>query len=145
LCAACVTQAVQGRRIFGFDTNRVLALSMCALAAGLLIFWLQPGSLRAEYLSSGQRVMRIHQLLGEPGQHLVVVRYPDPSACIKEEWVYNVADIDGERIVFAHDRGQAENAQLFQYFKHRRHWLATVNCERNELTPLDSQELKINH
>src|SRR5262249_36785249 len=42
LCAACVAQAAQGRRIFGFDAPRVLALAMCLVAAGLLAFRLHP-------------------------------------------------------------------------------------------------------
>src|SRR5262249_42056941 len=44
------------------------------------------------------------RLNGIPGRHLVVVRFGPNHSC-HDEWVYNGADIDGSRIVWAHDMG----------------------------------------
>jgi hypothetical protein len=71
----------------------------------------------------GQRRAELVAKLGAlPGNHLVVVRY-GPSHSIHEEWVYNGADIDGGKIVFACDMGPEENPKLFSYYRDRRIWL----------------------
>jgi hypothetical protein len=57
-----------------------------------------------------------------PGQHLVIVRYApghDPNL----EWVYNAADIDHAKIVWARDMGQGDNLELLRYFSNRRVWI----------------------
>lgn len=62
------------------------------------------------------------QLKSLPGPQLVLVRYGadhDPLA----EWVYNKADIDAEKVVWARDMGRAQNDELLHYFKNRRVWL----------------------
>jgi hypothetical protein len=57
--------------------------------------------------------------LASTGQsHLVIVRY-GPLHVPNFEWVYNEADIDDAAIVWARDRGDAENADLLRYFRSR--------------------------
>jgi hypothetical protein len=56
------------------------------------------------------------------GPQLVLVRYDsdhDPML----EWVYNGADIDNQKIVWARDMGPAENQELLDYYNTRRAWL----------------------
>ena len=63
-----------------------------------------------------------HQLASTPGSHLVLVRYGknhDPL----HEWVYNSADIDQQKVVWARDMGTARNHELLTYFADRRVWL----------------------
>ncbi len=38
------------------------------------------------------------------------------------EWVYNAADIDSAKIVWAWDMGAAKNQELIDYFKDRQVW-----------------------
>jgi hypothetical protein len=54
-----------------------------------------------------------------PGQLLVFVRYY-PQHVFQEEWVFNAADIDSSRIVWARDLGPAENQALLAYYPRRR-------------------------
>ena len=62
------------------------------------------------------------QLTRPSGKHLVIVRYtPGPQR--HEEWVYNAADIDGARLVWARDLGEAANRRLLEYFHDRTAWL----------------------
>lgn len=56
------------------------------------------------------------------GRHLVIVRYK-PAHNVHQEWVYNEADIDHARIVWAREMDEASNRRLLQYFKDRRAWL----------------------
>jgi hypothetical protein len=53
-----------------------------------------------------------------PGRQLVIVRYaPDHEPFY--EWVYNAADINASKVVWARDMGQARNEELIRYFKDR--------------------------
>jgi len=66
---------------------------------------------------------RILDSLGrQPGQHLVIIRY-DSDHDPNQEWVYNGADIDGSKVVWARDMGEAQNLELIRYFKDRKVWL----------------------
>ena len=77
---------------------------------------------------------RLISLLSEAdGDHLVIVHYPDPAWRIGEEWVYNGADIDSERVVFAHDLGEKENEEILRYYPARRSWLLTFSGDKAQL------------
>jgi len=56
------------------------------------------------------------------GNHLVIVRYAADHDFILNEWVFNNADIDGSKVIWARDMG-AQNAELLQYFNQRKAWL----------------------
>jgi hypothetical protein len=58
-----------------------------------------------------------------PGKSLVLVSYKsDGKPDIPHEWVYNAADIDSAKIVWAWDMGAAKNQELIDYFKDRQVW-----------------------
>lgn len=80
-----------------------------------------------------RRAELIARLNATSGKHVVLVRY-GPTHSIHEEWVYNGADIDGSRVVFAHDMGPAENERLTRYFAGRVLWHLEPD-ERDRLTP----------
>jgi hypothetical protein len=62
------------------------------------------------------------QLEHLPGDQLVIVRYrPDHNAFA--EWVYNDAEIDDSKVVWARDMDPEKNEELIQYFKDRNVWL----------------------
>jgi hypothetical protein len=58
---------------------------------------------------------------------LVIVRYPWLSWRVEEEWVYNGADIDHQRVIFAHDLGTEENRALLNYYPGRSVLLLTFD------------------
>ena len=67
------------------------------------------------------------------GKQVAIVRYEprhDPAA----EWVYNEADIDNSKVVWARDMGQPVNEELVRYFKDRRVWLLEPD-EEIKLSP----------
>jgi len=74
------------------------------------------------------------QLSARDGQHLIIVRYqPDHSEF--QEWVYNEADIDNAKVVWARDMGPYANEQLISYFKARRVWLMDADEKPPRLVP----------
>jgi signal transduction histidine kinase len=73
----------------------------------------------------------ISQLSGDRERHLVIVRYQsdhDPS----DEWVYNAAQIDDAKIVWARDMGPQANLELIRYFNDRKMWIV----EPDKLPPV---------
>ncbi|HZQ25111.1 MAG TPA: hypothetical protein VFA89_20140 [Terriglobales bacterium] len=92
------------------------------------------------------RVRITRELEQKPGKHLVLVRYHiyPPGHHPSHEWgdhdpdhefVHNAADIDGSRIVWARDMGDAENQELLNYFHLRRVWLLDGDAANPEPVP----------
>ncbi len=63
-----------------------------------------------------------------PGTHLVFVR-PKTDEYNLLQWIYNDADIDAARIVWARDLGSLQNAKLIQYYADRQVWLVDPNAD----------------
>jgi len=82
----------------------------------------------ADYHVKAKRAHTEEQLLHEPGQHLVLVRY-GPRHDLYEELVYNAADIDGSRVVWAHSLGTEKDADLIRYYSKRKTWLLEEDGE----------------
>jgi hypothetical protein len=80
------------------------------------------------------RVAVMKQLEGTPGKHLIVVRYSDDHN-IHDEWVYNGADIDGSKVIWARELDADQNAKLFAYFKDRHIWLVEPDTDNTEVKP----------
>ena len=72
------------------------------------------------------------QLMQMPGKHLLMVRYSEDHN-IHDEWVYNGADIDGSRVVWARELDPEQNAKLFAYFKDRDIWLVEPDTDNTEI------------
>jgi hypothetical protein len=70
------------------------------------------------------------------GRHLVLVRYTPDHDPLKE-WVYNRADIDGARVVWARDMGRERNAELLRYFHDRACWVLEPDATPLKLTRCD--------
>ena len=77
------------------------------------------GGTRALAIERPQVVKKLESL---ERQQLAIVRYT-PKHDIFAEWVYNAADIDRSKLVWARDMGQANNLELIRYFKNRTVWL----------------------
>jgi hypothetical protein len=105
-----------------------LAVFMLPTAFGLLT----PSN---RYLIGSERYLTdakhasIEERLGKlPGRHLVLVRY-QPGHQVYEELVYNHADIEGSRVVWARSLGAEEDAELMRHYPNREIWMLDDNGE----------------
>ena len=74
------------------------------------------------------------KLAQTPGKHLIMVRYgPEDEHNIHDEWVYNGAEIDNAKVVWARELDAAQNAKLLAYFKDRSVWLVTPDNDNTYL------------
>jgi hypothetical protein len=81
-------------------------------------------------------------LEAQPGAQVVLVRYSG-NHDLMHEWVYNRADIDGSKVVWARDMSPQEDQRLFDYFKGRHFWLLTPDVAPLRLQSLDGQTISI--
>lgn len=57
-----------------------------------------------------------------PGDQLAIVRYSSEHNPL-DEWVYNLADIDGSKVVWAREMDTTNNLELMRYYQNRKIWL----------------------
>ena len=80
------------------------------------------------------RARIIRQLNAMPGKQLVLVCYK-PDHYVEQEWVYNAADIDGAKIVWAREIPGKDLTPLLDYFKDRGIWELRPDKPSIELQP----------
>jgi hypothetical protein len=78
------------------------------------------------------RAELVRKLDSLPGQHLVLVRY-SPEHNVHHEWVYNAADIDHARIVWAREIPGQDLLPLLSYFGDRKIWVLEPDKSPPEL------------
>jgi hypothetical protein len=136
---AVVVQSLRHMRAARWRLARVsflllLGASTAVTAArGLYRWWSVPPPARWDL----HRERIANHLAGMSGKHLVVVRYSslhNPHT----EWVYNSADIDGSRVVWA--RSMADNTPLEGYFKDRQFWEVEADAKVPLLRPYRPEE-----
>jgi hypothetical protein len=80
---------------------------------------------------------RIESVLeAREGKHLVIVHYPfgdTPNA----EWVYNGADLDNARVIWARDMGYAKNRELLDFYPDRKVWYVDHGSFPSWIQPYD--------
>jgi len=78
-----------------------------------------------------------------PGEHLVIVRY-SLEHDVRLEWVYNEADIDHARIIWARDMSAIENQRLLTYYEGRQIWLLQADATPPHLLPYRNESARSN-
>ena len=74
------------------------------------------------------------------GQHLVIVRY-SPDHDESGEWVYNAAEIDMAKVVWAREIPGMSLKPLLDYFRGREVWVAEPDASPPRLTRVDPDTL----
>ncbi len=81
-----------------------------------------------------ERAAVVQELNALPGEHVVLVSY-SPDFDLDREWVYNLADIDGSKIVWARDMGPKQNQELLNYYPRRQFWTVHAGSSPPILQP----------
>ncbi|MEN6533536.1 MAG: hypothetical protein ABFD89_07730 [Bryobacteraceae bacterium] len=84
-----------------------------------------------------ERAQIVSALTQSGGKHLILVRY-SPEHSPQFEWVYNAADIDAAKVVWAREMTPREDARLLAYFRDRHVWLLEPDVKPLRLKPLKS-------
>jgi hypothetical protein len=90
---------------------------------------------------SGQERARVlAELESQPGQQLAIVRYVNDH--LYPEWVYNAADIDISKVVWAREMDAESNRKLLDYYKDRRAWLVEPDCNPPRVVPYPAESAR---
>jgi hypothetical protein len=106
---------------FGIAFSRAMIL-LLVLDTGTRLTYRDCDPMQYTCAGNPDRAAVARKLEQLPGKQLVIVRYTrlhSPHV----EWVFNGADIDSEKIVWARELGPAQNEKLRAYFKDRQIWL----------------------
>lgn len=138
---------LQGIRLWRARDRRVGQLVPVALlflaVTVLAVNTYQSIAARDELAPALQRAKLLTQLTQSNDRHLILVNY-GPNHSYVWEWVFNEADIDGSKVVWARDMELKENCQLIDYFKDRQVW--SLDIDRDDvpvkLNPFPAQRCR---
>ena len=57
-----------------------------------------------------------------------------------DEWVYNLADIDGSKVVWAREMDTTDNLELIHYYRDRKVWLVEPDAMPARIVPYPAAE-----
>ena len=114
-------------RLLPMACAMMLAVQIVAGPATASWRWPMPAGL--------DRARVLRELESLPGRHLVLVRYALHGHDTGNEWVYNGADIDGAKVVWARELDPASNRKLLRYFAGRNVWLVEPDQPHPEPIP----------
>jgi len=145
-CAAVVIVAIQGFRhlrvwrVGSRSLGRVLFPAILVLGTAAILLeegrdWLVKERFGSfAFAAAAGRRKSLEESLPAERRHVILVRYDEPYQ-LHVHWVYNHANIDGSRVVWAHDLGPLENKQLLAYYPDRQFWLLRPNRDPTWLEP----------
>jgi hypothetical protein len=97
--------------------------------SGLAHFW------ASEFQSTWPREQLRAQLPNEGGKDLVFVRYRYPEHNLDNEWVFNRANLDEAKIIWARELDSESNLRLIERFPGRRIWLGEPDLRPPRIVP----------
>jgi hypothetical protein len=81
------------------------------------------------------RVRLQQELENHPGPQLAIVRYAPKHDPASMEWVYNAADIDAAKVVWAREMSPEQDRELVEYYRNRKVWLVEPDQTPPRVTP----------
>jgi hypothetical protein len=139
LVFALMLQAMRQLRLWrrrNLQTGRFMAWTILMICVASFAMAFAQQTWRYRFAEKPPRARILAHLKKAEGLHLVMVQY-GPGHKPNEEWVYNEADIDRAKVVWAREMDRAQNRKLLEYFKDRHVWLVEVGGDHSspELAP----------
>ena len=124
------------KRPIGIGWTRIIVICLLLTIPSCILDNIsRPGDAQClSFVYGWQRDAIATQLAQTPGDHLVIVRYA-PDHNIHKEWVFNSADIDHSKIVWAREIPGVDLAPLFAYYPNRKVWLVDPDSIPPRLDP----------
>jgi hypothetical protein len=97
--------------------------------------WYGPGHFGTERANIEAKLEQI------PGKQLVLVRY-SPEHNPIDEWVYNSANIDSSKVIWAREMNAVDDRELINYYKDRKVWLVQPDKQPADVSPYSVPDLK---
>jgi hypothetical protein len=79
------------------------------------------------------RARVLTQLESLPGPQVAIVRYSPHH--VLNDWVYNAADIDNSKVIWARQMDPASDRELLNYYKDRQAWLVEPDLNPPKISP----------
>jgi hypothetical protein len=136
-------QICVGGRRRGYMPERVMASLVLCVACGTVLnlfmeqLHIQPGSFweHPSWPYRDARAALLSKIEALPGKHLILVRYAE-NHTPHEEWVYNAADINKSKVIWANSLDLKDDMKLRQYFSDRQAWLLEPDKSQRDFWPL---------
>jgi hypothetical protein len=71
-----------------------------------------------------------------PGPQVAIVQYSPHH--VLNDWVYNAADIDNSKVIWARQMDPASDRELLEYYKDRKAWLVQPDCTPPKISPFSA-------
>ena len=137
---AVTTEAIRHLRQWKLKSYRVGIFASRLIVVLLIARVFSPGTEVVNAPRRGWNLAReriVGQLQATPQKHLVIVRYA-PDHDLAQEWVYNAAEIDAAKIVWAREIPGRDLKPLLDYYRDRRIWLVDADTHPPQLKPYSS-------
>ena len=147
---AVIVQAFRHLRVRSRRTSRFgvvwsrIAIAICVVMLPVRAFvdsTRLPGTVPGQHAYSALgpeggvwRAAILRRLESTPGQHIVFVQY-ERIGYQMNEWVYNDADIDHAKVIWANDMGPEKNQEVLDYYTHRHAWVVEADDTPGTLSP----------
>jgi hypothetical protein len=126
------TMSVRGRRVGAALSRAAVVLLAMDVILGVAQGICDP--LKWTCHGDPSRAAIAEKLSQTPGKHLILVRYEE-GYNVHNDWVFNGAEIDGTKVLWARETNARQNEKLFTYFKDRQIWLIEPEKDNTELIP----------
>ena len=126
------TWSPNGRPVGVAMTRALVIAHLCFVPMNILPIRLGRSIHTACPLWACDRAHIASELEAVPGPQLVLVRYA-PNHDQNEEWVYNRADIDHAKVVWAREIPGVDSQPLLDYFRGRMVWILPVDVHPTKL------------
>jgi hypothetical protein len=133
----------------GRPTGRFLVRAtvvMCVVMIPVQVHILAGAPMPGSWSAIGpERAALESRLASLPESQLVLVRYrPDHDPLL--DWVYNGADPDHQKVIWARDMGSEKNEELLRYYQDRQVWLLNADELPAKVTPYaEDADLRARH